>query len=581
VVLLAAAALLVTGALLFVLTQDPNRYREEVVALLSEAAGYPVEIGGDLSLDWRPSPTVTARDLRLRGPRGDLRVDLVQLSAEPQALLARRLRARSVVLQGVHARVDLERAPGSEAAVPDPGTIPVDLLELRDVVVEGFGREPLHVTRLTLGDPQHPDGARVSLDMASPPIRAEARVRATGPRVDLRGLRIRIPAGSLEGRLVLSLDGPRPRLAGELGASAITLAGEPGGTAPGPPKKLIPRVPIDLGALDAIDAEVRLRIGRLSVAGVRVSQLSVPLQLDAGRLQGRVSAMFAGGPMTVDFAVSAQRRDWQVGLAIDDADAGDTLLMLGVSDAENGGRLAARVSLTATGASVDEVLSSLEGHLAVDAGAVSLRTGVADIATSDVFAAVTRAVRGEDSGRINLECAVLRFQVRGGILRGDQGIGVQGRTMNVLGGGTISLPAERLNLVLRPWPREGLGLSASAVVGTVGVTGPLADPEVGLTSEAAWRGGASAGAALLTGGLSLIAQGLMERSRGDAPCQQAAGRGAAPGSASARGGQGAGRGGSGPVGAGLSEAMRDAGEKLKGLLPGGTSPPASSERPDP
>ncbi len=140
-----------------------------------------------------------------------------------------------------------------------------------------------------------------------------------------------------------------------------------------------------------------------------------------------------------------------------------------------------------------------------------------------MLASLARVLRGASGERVQFQCAVARFEVDDGVFESGQRIGAQTRTLNLLGGGSISLPRERVDLVFRPWPREGIGLSAGAVVGAVSVTGPLDNPRAGLTDEAALRGGATAGAAFLTGGLSLIAQGLFERSRGDAPCQQAAG----------------------------------------------------------
>lgn len=561
-----AAVGLVVAVVVVLLNQDPDRYRQQVAGLLSDAAGYPVSLAGPLTLRWRPVPALMASDVLVAVPGANVSVASVELRADPIALLTRKLRIERVEVRKL--LVDLEDAiavDGGPASIPDPAQLPVQELVVDDAVVMRNGERLFSITWASLREPGASRGARldVNFPVAGATVEGKARVRVNPGRVELSEISLHTAPGLVEGRLSLALDGPRPRLGGEIAANALSFRPRAAGAG----DRLIARIPVDLSVLEFVDGALRVHVGRLNLDGIRVHDVSVPVTLKDGRLEVRGRGVYAGGAASATLAVSAPDATWSVQAALQDADAGDALVMLGLTQAESGGRLAMTTQLRAAGSHTDDILASLEGRLTLDAAGVNVRAGAAQLAGSDVIASVLRALRGESGDRLSLECAVGRFSVRNGVLIAREGIGAQSRTMNLLGGGRISLMDERMDLALRPWPREGLGLSASAVVGTVAISGPLLDPDVGLTSEAAWRGGATAGAAFFTGGLSLIVQGLFERARGDAPCAQAAGN-SGPGLAG-NGGSRTGDTGGSSTSDSLGDAVRGLGDRLKGMFGNG------------
>jgi hypothetical protein len=187
--------------------------------------------------------------------------------------------------------------------------------------------------------------------------------------------------------------------------------------------------------------------------------------------------------------------------------------LLGLDQVHEGGVIDVHASLAGDGAHTEVLLNSLRGDVALRLADVSIDAGATKIAGADVLVGLMHMMRGTDSQPIKLNCAVADFQVIDGKLRAKDAIGAQSAVSNLLGGGVIALPEEAMQLIIRPWPREGLGLSATVLSGAVSVSGPLRKPRVSLTDEVIWRTGATAGAAMLTGGLPLIAQGLLERAR--------------------------------------------------------------------
>jgi hypothetical protein len=97
---------------------------------------------------------------------------------------------------------------------------------------------------------------------------------------------------------------------------------------------------------------------------------------------------------------------------------------------------------------------------------------------------------------------------------------VQSERLNILASASIDLSTEGLNVEINTIPQKGLGLSLSTLVNPyVRVIGTLAAPKLSLNQESALIEG---GAAIATGGLSILALGLKDRFLSDKhPCDTA------------------------------------------------------------
>ena len=99
--------------------------------------------------------------------------------------------------------------------------------------------------------------------------------------------------------------------------------------------------------------------------------------------------------------------------------------------------------------------------------------------------------------------------------------------VNLVAAGTINFRNEALDLAIRPTVKEGIGIGAVSLAELVKVTGTLADPSIGLDTLASAKAALSVGGAVLTGGLSLLGQGLLSSATDDpSPCRTALAGGA-------------------------------------------------------
>lgn len=109
---------------------DLDRFRAPIAAQLAERIGLPVELTGPITLSLLPTPTLTARAVRVANPPGAVAADMVRLRAlevKPALLplLAGRLEPDSASL--IDPEIDLERLPDGrlnwESVAPPAGEV--------------------------------------------------------------------------------------------------------------------------------------------------------------------------------------------------------------------------------------------------------------------------------------------------------------------------------------------------------------------------------------------------------------------------------------------------------------------------
>jgi len=171
-------------------------------------------------------------------------------------------------------------------------------------------------------------------------------------------------------------------------------------------------------------------------------------------------------------------------------------------------------------------MAGLNGSILVKLDKGTLKGSKADMASSDIFMETYRKLNPSATGneQTEIECGVVKFDIKDGIATTDKGIALATNKMNVIGSGEINLKTEALDIGVNPKAREGVGVSAAQLAELVRLKGTLANPEAGIDTKAAIMAGVSAGAAVATGGLSILAQGLFDKETADEnPCDTALG----------------------------------------------------------
>ena len=352
---------------------------------------------------------------------------------------------------------------------------------------------------------------------------------------DLKSISFKLDKSDLTGNLSASLTGPRPALNGELSSKLLDIAALSGNTGAQqnttgekPKAKIFPADPLPLESLHAADANLKLHVGKIHTRAADLDDMNLGVQLHNGKLEiNPLTAKLAGGTLQSTIILDgSNNKTATLDLKTDIKNLHPGLLpdLHGkITDASTSIRLRAR----GTGNSVAGIMAGLNGTLLLQSGKGIYKSKKNESDGNGILSKTYGLLNPEanaDQGT-KIECLVVNLDVKDGLSSFDRKIALATDKIDVLGSGTLNFKTEKMDVGAVPQAREGIGLSAKSLAELVRLRGTFANPKVAPDTKAALKAGLSAGAAVATGGLSLLAQGLLGNSKADSdPCATALGK---------------------------------------------------------
>jgi AsmA family protein len=557
----AAVVVAIAASAIALSSIDLNRHVAFVEAKAKEATGRELKLKGNIGFKLSLLPTVAADDVGFQNaPWGSRplmasakRVE-VQIALLP--LLTGEFEIRRVVLIEPDVLLEVNAkgeenwrfgpAKSAKETAPEPaqaGGIEVNRIEIRDGILTYRQAKPRRAYRARI--------ERLALDTArgfetlgfdgkgalnDVPLDLQGRASRRKDSLALEDLSIAVGKSRATGALQLALAGARRPFRLRLDAPLIDLqdlyalrksvAGDAGGAKTRNDGRVFPNDPFPLAALKALDGDAELRIQKLRLADgnqlddIRVRSRFAQGKIDSDELKLRLQArelivkVHADASSGRFLAVNATLAGEKVPLA---ALTG----LLGVSPAPEGSPTDVDVRFSGRGDSVRTLMASANGDLRVVVGPGRYKNRALDVG-ADVtqLANALNPARSQDP-YTEVKCAVLRFPVRNGIAKINNGIALETNKVRLIGGGTVNLRNEAIELGFRPEAASGLGVGVGNLARFAKVEGTLANPRIGLDMAGTASTAAAAGAAIATGGLTLLAGGLLIDSVPDNPCQVA------------------------------------------------------------
>lgn len=330
--------------------------------------------------------------------------------------------------------------------------------------------------------------------------------------------------------------GRRPALALTLEGAVLDLtpfAGEAEDSAA--PDRVFSAEPLPLAALAAFDLEADVRLGRLVTRAATLETVAARVTIDDGSLAVEdFAAVFEGGTLAGELSLSAGEQPRLRHRLVARGVALAPWLNRGGERVAKGGRADFDLQVDGRGRSPAEIAGSADGRIGLDVRDLVLEGDQAALAAADLFVSLMdlmNPLSQGDSGT-QVECAVLAFPIEGGRLVSETGVGIRTRRLSILGGGVVDLRTETLDIGVSPKPREGIGLNAASIADFVRLGGTLSAPRAVTDAKGVATASVKVGAALATGGLSLVAEGLFDRAGADVDaCAVARGEAALPAAA--------------------------------------------------
>jgi uncharacterized protein involved in outer membrane biogenesis len=337
------------------------------------------------------------------------------------------------------------------------------------------------------------------------------------------------------GSLRLELEGARRAFAAKLDAPLIDLQelyavrkalGGAAGQGAGRDGRIFSSDPFPLAALQALDGDARLRVEKLRLAdGNVIDDVRAHTRFKQGKIDSdELTLRLQGRELKIDMNADASSGKT---LAVNATLAGAKVPLaalsglLGITPPPEGSPTDIAVKFSGRGGSMRALMASANGDVRIVVGPGRIKNRAIDVG-ADVTELLNalNPTRSQDP-YTQVKCAVLRFPVRNGIATISNGIAVETSRVRLIGGGTVNLRNETLELGFRPEAASGLGVGAGNLAQFAKVEGTLANPRVGLDMASTATAAAAAGAAVVTGGLSLLAGGLLIDTVPDNPCQVA------------------------------------------------------------
>lgn len=284
--------------------------------------------------------------------------------------------------------------------------------------------------------------------------------------------------------------------------------------------RLIPDIPLPINAMKQLNADVRLKIGELKYETSHFQNLAVEGRLqggtlaltkfgidgDSGHLDARATILpdqdAGGGAVNIELVA----RDFVLGPIVANHDH----LLKGDID----------LSLHATGTDLRSLAATVDGVLFINtrggrAGKNRILTAIYGGALEELISAVIPFYEAESFTQ--LKCSVVPLNLKNGQLTSVPNAFFLTDKVSITIVPEVNLETEAINLSFRTVPRKGLLISAGEIFNPlVSVAGTLAEPRLAVDQQGMLVSG---GAAVATGGLSILARAAWDRlSKSRDPC---------------------------------------------------------------
>lgn len=285
--------------------------------------------------------------------------------------------------------------------------------------------------------------------------------------------------------------------------------------------------PLPLEGLKTVNANVSINAKNIKTSKVMLADTNIKVSLNNGVLSIKpLSSLMAGGKLTGSIDLNASGKSAVLSTNIN---------MIGlepnqITDLNNkltGAKTNLTLNVKGSGESIQQIMAGLNGKLLLQVGPGDITDNItgalgADILT-ELFSMLNPLSKSNDETK--LLCAVVNFDIKNGMATTDKGIAISTNQMNIIGSGDINLKTEAINIGISPEAKEGVGINAGKLVSLVRVGGTLAQPKPTADVLGAVSTGLSISTAVATGGLSLLAEGLLDRATADTnPCATARGQ---------------------------------------------------------
>lgn len=197
---------------------------------------------------------------------------------------------------------------------------------------------------------------------------------------------------------------------------------------------------------------------------------------------------------------------------------GHVMNQLGKGNLFSGGPTQAAFNISSRGRSPSALAASANGALQVSVGQATVSNSLVNLG-GDFLLSVANVINPlrKSSDTTQLQCMVAYLPVKNGLVQINQSVGMQTDRLDLTLDGQVNLGPETMLINIQPKEKSGLTTGVNPA-GLVQITGTLSNPSMGINKAGVVKQATGVGLAIVTGGISLLAQnaaGVVSRS---SPC---------------------------------------------------------------
>ena len=324
-------------------------------------------------------------------------------------------------------------------------------------------------------------------------------------------------AGTKRKQLEMQIASPRvdltPFLPQKTGAKSADAADSKAKPQPkkGKPRFVFDETPLPVIKPAAADVKLHLALGEVKIDTEILRDVDATLRVDGARLsiEGRLRDSLEGTISGVAKLTPADGGAAELDINVLVKNVHPSLPEI---DPKNAPPTNMDATLRVKGASLRQMAALANGRIVVTLGPGKLKSGIIGAVGGDLLRELFGKLNpfAAQDPYLQLECTVAGVDIVDGHVTVSPVL-LQSDKVTIVAAGTIDLGTEALNFQFNTRPRTGVGVSAGMFTNPfIEVAGTLASPSLGVGTKAALSGIA----AVATGGLSVLGQGMMDRVRG-------------------------------------------------------------------
>jgi len=292
-----------------------------------------------------------------------------------------------------------------------------------------------------------------------------------------------------------------------------------------PDTRVFSKEPIDWSWLSAVQIDTQLKINKLRINDRALDNVELPVFLASKGLKiERASAELGDGAILGSLSVSPSGSE-QVAIDLTARASGIVLNDLNLVDEKTlkGGDSRLELALSSSGGSAYELASKLDGQGLFHIKKATIGNDAFELLGSDLFTELISKLNPflKSDPTTDLKCAVVNLDIKQGQVEVDKSIAMETSKMIIVADGTINLEKETINLEIEPQSTGGIGLDAGSLVKFLELGGTLSNPKPKVGADGLLKSGVAVGAALSTGGASLVLDGLVSKMTSGKACKRA------------------------------------------------------------